>query len=104
MKSEDFNLVFSDAEKFAKIFFLLLVSKNKYNYSRLGLIVAKKNVKLATKRNKIKRIVRESFRKQQELKNLDIIFIAKKEINNLNSKKLRDQLDKQWKKIHDYYQ
>jgi ribonuclease P protein component len=104
LKSEDFNLVFSNAEKFAEKFFLFLVSKNKDNYSRLGLIVAKKNVKLATKRNKIKRIVRESFRNQQELKNLNIIFIAKKEIDNLNSKELRDQLDKQWEKIHNYYQ
>ncbi len=97
-------MVFSNAQKFATRYFLLLVSKNKFDYSRLGLIVAKKNVKLATKRNTIKRIIRESFRTQQELKNLDIVFIAKKGITTLSNKELRDQLDKQWKKTHDYYQ
>ena len=85
-------------------FFLLLVNKNEYNYPRLGLIIAKKNVKLAVKRNRIKRIVRESFRNQKLIKNLDVIFLAKKGIGGLSNQELRDQLNIQWGKIHAYYQ
>jgi len=81
-----------------------LVCKNKYNYSRLGLIIAKKNVKLAVKRNRIKRIVRESFRNQNLIKNLDVIFLVKKGIGELSNQELRDQLEIQWEKVNSYYQ
>lgn len=104
MNSEDFDSVFSCAKKFAEKNFLILARENKYNYPRLGLIVAKKNVKLAVGRNRIKRIVRESFRNNKDLiKNVDVVFIAKSGIDKLNSKELRNQLDNQWKKLQKYY-
>lgn len=85
-------------------FFLILTKKNKYNYPRLGLIVAKKNVKLAVKRNRIKRIVRESFRNNKDLiKNIDIVFIAKPGIDKLSSKELRNKIENQWEKLQKYY-
>jgi ribonuclease P protein component len=95
LNSEDFDLVFSRAKKFSEKKFLLLTRKNKYSYPRLGLIVAKKNVKLAVKRNRIKRIVRESFRNNKDvIKNTDVVFIAKLGIDKLSNKELRDKLDK----------
>jgi ribonuclease P protein component len=104
LNSGDYDAVFSHAKKFTQRNFLLLVSKNKYDYARLGIIVAKKKVKLAVKRNRIKRITRESFRNNQNLiKNLDVIFLAKEGIDELSNQELRDQLNIQWKKIHAYY-
>lgn len=48
--------------------------------ARLGIVVAKRNVKLAVDRNKLKRFVRESFRQQQQqLSGLDIVVIIKKD-------------------------
>lgn len=48
-------------------------------WARLGIVVAKKNVKLAVARNRLKRIVRESFRlQQQSLHGLDIVVVIKK--------------------------
>lgn len=43
------------------------------------MVVAKRNVRLAVARNKIKRLVRESFRQeQQRLQGLDIVVVIKK--------------------------
>ena len=41
---------------------VLLAAKNNKEFTRLGLAIAKKNVSPAHQRNRIKRIVRESFR------------------------------------------
>lgn len=53
---------------------------------RLGIIVAKKHVKLAKDRNRLKRLIRESFRNSKEqLSGLDLIVLAKRgagEIDN----------------------
>lgn len=47
--------------------------------ARLGIVVAKRNVRLAVARNKLKRLVRESFRQQQQrLNGLDIVVVIKK--------------------------
>lgn len=47
--------------------------------ARLGIVVAKRNVKLAVERNKLKRLVRESFRMQQQnLNGLDVVVVIKK--------------------------
>lgn len=49
-------------------------------WARLGIVVAKKNVRLAVARNRLKRIVRETFRQQQEcLQGLDIVVVIKKD-------------------------
>ena len=46
------------------------------NIARLGLAISKKNCRQATGRNRIKRIVRESFRQHQaELAGLDVVVI-----------------------------
>ena len=42
--------------------FLLLAMENDLDQSRLGLVIGKKHVKLATHRNRIKRVIRENFR------------------------------------------
>ena len=48
--------------------------------ARLGIVAAKRNVKLAVDRNRLKRFVRESFRlQQQQLSGLDLVVLIKKD-------------------------
>lgn len=48
--------------------------------ARLGIVVAKRNVKLAVDRNKLKRQIRESFRQQQlTLAGLDVVVVVKRD-------------------------
>ncbi len=68
--------------------------------ARLGLIVAKKNVRLAVKRNRIKRVVRDSFRlNQQTLETLDIIFLARRGLDQLEPAEQHKLLLQSWRKL-----
>ena len=75
----------------------VLARENDANLPRLGLTVAKKHLKRAHDRNRIKRIVRESFRlKQHELPHFDFVFVAKGGIGKLDNQTLFETLEKLW--------
>lgn len=47
---------------------------------RLGIVVAKRNVRLAVNRNRLKRLIREAFRQQQHcLPGLDVVVVVRKD-------------------------
>ena len=71
--------------------------KNNLEHPRLGLTVAKKHLKRAHDRNRIKRLVRESFRlSQHNLPSCDFVFVAKRGIGQLDNKTFLQTLDKLW--------
>ena len=75
----------------------VLARSNSLEFPRLGLTVAKKHLKRAHDRNRIKRIVRESFRlKQHELPHADFVFVAKGGIGKLDNAALFATLEKLW--------
>ncbi len=80
--------------------FLLLAKANTLEHGRLGLIVAKKNVKKATRRNWVKRQCREYFRcNQHTVGHLDIVLLAKKGIAELSHEELTQRLETVWGKL-----
>jgi len=100
LTKQDFNLTFSKGKKLHNRYFSWVIAKNELNYPRLGIIIAKRNVKLAVQRNRIKRLIRESFRQEKEnLSNLDIVVIGKKGVNSLPNAEISNLLSHQWKKI-----
>lgn len=83
--------------------FLLLANTNPLGQSRLGLIIAKKSVKRATRRNWVKRQCREYFRcHQHRVAGFDIVILAKKGIADLSHDELTQRLDKVWEKLAAY--
>ena len=53
---------------------------NDLDYSRLGIIISKKNMRRAVDRNRLRRILREQFRHHQhQLMGFDLVFVAFKE-------------------------
>jgi len=79
---------------------LMLARPNGLKEARLGLIVAKKNVRLAVKRNHIKRVVRDSFRlNQQTVETLDIIFLARRGLDKLEPAVQQKLLLESWRKL-----
>ncbi len=79
----------------------MLARPNGLKEARLGLIVAKKNIRLAVKRNRIKRVVRDSFRlNQQSLVTLDIIFLARRGLDKLEPAEQQKVLLQSWRKLH----
>ena len=77
----------------------MLVKKTNYENSRLGLVIAKKNLPLAAQRNKLKRIVRETFRKNRFSQSVDVVFLAQKEIVEYPSSDLNEMLAKAWSNL-----
>lgn len=102
LNAADYKAVFSAAEyKVSCRFFLILANKNNCKHSRLGLVIAKKNVAKAVQRNRVKRIVREFFRQHREqLPGLDLVVLARKDIDTLQNSQLSARFAALWKDLN----
>ena len=99
LKASDYKRVFDHAPFRASHENLLILSRsNELDHARLGLVVAKKNVRLAVSRNRFKRLVRESFR-QQHLPPIDVIVLARRNADVLSNSDLLSLLDQLWKRV-----
>lgn len=99
-KPAEYKKVFAKPTKSSDQYFTLLAIRNDLGHSRLGLAIAKKNIKKAVQRNAIKRIVRESYRlKQQDLGNIDIVVMARKDAADAPPDLLRKSLERHWLKL-----
>ena len=100
LKASEFKEVFdNNAFRVAHPKYLLLVKPNGTEVSRLGLVVGKKNVPTAVGRNRVKRAVREIFRKTPLPLPLDIIFLARKDADKLSSTEMTDLLQQSWARL-----
>lgn len=96
-----FSFVFEQAIPAPSPCITILARHNHEQKPRLGITVPKKKVKNASDRNRIKRLIRESFRlSQHKLPNVDIIVIAKHGIGELSNTNLNKQLEKLWSKLN----
>ncbi len=96
----EYKKVFGKPVKSSDEYFTLLAIKNDYDHPRLGLAIAKKNIKRAVDRNIIKRTVRENFRSQQQkIGNIDVVVLARKEALNVPIELLRKSLEKHWLRL-----
>ena len=99
-KPAEYKKVFAKPVKSSDSYFTLLAIKNEFDHPRLGLAIAKKNIKKAVHRNVIKRAVRENFRIQQDsLGNLDIVVLARREAVDVPQELLRKSLEKHWLRL-----
>jgi len=96
----DFKRVFKKAKRLHYSEFTVYIFRNELESPRLGLAISKKAAKKAVTRNKIKRIIRESFRlNQYQLKNWDMVFVAKSAAKQLSSEQLQRLMLTIWKRI-----
>ena len=79
---------------------LLLAKLNTRPGHRLGLVIAKKNVRLAVQRNRIKRVAREFFRTLPESElTMDVVLLTRRGIDQLDNAELSSILQQQWQKL-----
>lgn len=72
----------------------MLALKKENNNSRLGIVIAKKNIKTAVQRNRLKRLLRESFRiKSPDFGTIDLVVLVRKGLDALENKEIRLQID-----------
>ena len=97
LKASEFKEVFDlNTCKISHPKWLLLAKFNEDCSSRLGLVIGKKNIPTAVGRNLVKRLVRESFRKTDFPHSIDVIFLARKGADKLNSKDMALLLQESW--------
>ncbi|MGL4858189.1 MAG: ribonuclease P protein component [Enterobacteriaceae bacterium] len=95
----DFASVFQQNRRASAPQITILARLNGLGYPRLGLTVAKKQVKRAHERNRIKRLTRESFRlHQHQLPAMDFVVIGKHGASQLENQALSKLLDKLWRR------
>ncbi|WP_437608842.1 ribonuclease P protein component [Erwinia sp. V71] len=94
-----FTFVFQQPQRAGMPQITILGRLNTLGHPRIGLTVAKKNVKRAHERNRIKRLTRESFRlRQHELPAMDFVVVAKKGAADLDNRSLTEALEKLWRR------
>lgn len=77
--------------------FVLLARTNDLPVARIGFVLPKRRVPRAVARNRVKRIMRESFRRQQALlAGLDIVVMARDGLAALDKAALRAAVDRQF--------
>ena len=96
----DFSRVFRQAKRVAGCGLTILTVENTVGTPRLGLAIAKKHLKLAHRRNRLKRIIRESFRQHHAaLPNIDIVVLTRPDIIKRSSPDLGHALEQHWSNV-----
>lgn len=79
--------------------FLLLATPSATPSSRLGVVVAKKNIRRAVRRNRIKRLVREQFRHHPFDAAIDLVVLARSGADQLDNPSVWQELDRLWRML-----
>jgi len=80
--------------------FTVLVRANPGPGARLGMAISRKRIRLAVQRNRVKRIIRESFRQQRsQLPCVDIVVLARDAAGSLANATLARVLNREWSQI-----
>ena len=96
----DFDRVFNQPLRSARRCFTVLARSNLTTHARLGLAVSKKVDKRAVGRNRIKRMIRESFRQDAiAAVPLDVVVIARPPAATDNPGNVRQELADHWQRL-----
>ena len=104
VKAIQYRHVFSKARRYKSHAFTILIRKQADNDSvetaRLGLAIAKRQVKRAIDRNRVKRLVRESFRQSVDhLPPVDIVVMCRFVVTTMDNQEIFTQLNRLWMSI-----
>ena len=99
-RAADFKKVFEKGVRSSDRYFTILVRPNDFEFPRLGLAISKKRAKHAVTRNRLKRLIRESFRhNQHRLCCADFVVVGGQRCAHANNSSLVQSLDKHWQKL-----
>ena len=101
-RPEHYQRVFDNpAYKISSKAFLMLASPSEGGQSRVGIIVAKKNIRRAVRRNRIKRLVREQFRLNRFDQPVDLVVLVRSAADQLDNPGVWRELDTMWCALKD---
>ena len=96
----DYSRVFRQAKRSSTGGLTILTAENSAGHARLGMAIAKKHLKLASRRNQLKRIIRTSFRQHQSmLANIDIVVLSRNDISQCELAQVLLALERHWQTV-----
>ncbi|WP_430391977.1 ribonuclease P protein component [Dyella sp. 20L07] len=99
-RASDFAALRHTSGRFGGRCFSVRFRVNDLGHPRLGLAISKRVSKRAVERNRIKRLVRESFRRARlELPPIDLMVMARDQASGLPGPELLNELQLLWKKL-----
>jgi ribonuclease P protein component len=99
-RKSDFAAAYARGRRIGDALFALTVIANRSGAPRLGLAVAVRTAGNAVQRNRIRRLIRESFRlHQRELPAVDVVVSARPATRSASPQALRGSLTALWKKV-----
>ncbi len=98
LSPSDYKFVFDKPVRSSDKFLTILVRKNhQQQQARLGLAIAKKAVKTAVQRNRLKRIIREYFRLHKDkIACADYVFMVRQGIDKIDNATIEQSIAKQF--------
>lgn len=104
-KPREFSLVFAKPMVSADRCFKVLACEGAGQRARLGMAVSRQVERRAVGRHRIKRVIRESFRRYflggQPC--LDIVVLPRRESASISNQQLSDSLERHWGRLRDKY-
>ena len=102
-RKSEFDAAYARGRRFGNGFFAVTASSNDKFGARLGMAVAVRTAGNAVERNRIRRIVRESFRLHQHaLPSVDLVVSARPKARGAPGAELHASLVELWKNIIDH--
>jgi ribonuclease P protein component len=100
-KSSEYQRVFDDKTLQSSGGGLSILARgNELDHARLGMVVSSRVARRAVARNRIRRVIRESFRLEQaRLKGWDVVVIARAGAVRQTNRELFASLEGHWKKL-----
>lgn len=96
----DYSVVFSDVQlRVPHKHFLILATPNSLGHARVGLVFSKKNLKHAVQRNRVKRLVRDTFRHRTDMPALDIVVLSRQGLAGIENRELHPMLNDLWQRL-----
>ena len=101
MDAQAYSRVFKQAKRSRDKMFTVLYRENGGQEARLGMAISKKHCKLSVGRNRLKRLVRESFRHHRaELRGLDVVVLNQPAAMRAGNNAISDSLQGHWQRCH----
>lgn len=99
-RPSEFRAVFAEGRKFVCDGFVIIAAARDRENARLGLALAKRRIARAVDRNRVKRVLRESFRSARaDLGRVDVVVLARSRTATMENAELFSQLARIWPKI-----
>jgi ribonuclease P protein component len=100
LRKVEFEAAYRQGSRHGNAHFSVTVHPNQLSGARLGMAIAARTVGKAVSRNRLRRIIRESFRQARDgLPSVDVIVGARVAARTASAGELRASLDKLWNKV-----